>query len=456
MILVAHGIGGVRDLPVPTWLFSWGAAVVLVLSFLLLGTLWKRSQLDRRAEGRPLPQGLERVLRSTALRVLLGAVSAGLLVLVFLAALLGEPSSATNLAPTFVYVIFWLGIVLLQVVLGNVWPALNPWLAIASAAAWIWRALGRTWNPIVAYPERLGVYPAALLLLAFVALELCYVDPANPRALALAIALYSYVTWSGMAAVGRQLWAERGEAFTVYFGLLARIAPFGRTNDERNGRLVLRTPLSGLAGAERVPGMLAVVTVMLGSVAFDGLSRSSVWQDLRADVEGPYVLDSPGAADLVGTLLALGGLLGCIALVVLAYLGATRLARRTAGGERPLEPEFLQSLVPIALVYAVAHYFTLLLVQGQFALPLGSDPFGYGWDLFGVADYAPNLAPLSPNTIWYVQVGALVAGHVAGLAVAHDRAISLFPPKAALRSQYALLALMVAYTIGGLWLLSQD
>ncbi len=181
MILVAHGIGGVRDLPVPTWLFSWGAAVVLVLSFLLLGPLWKRSQLDRRAEGRPLPQGIERVLRSTALRVLLGAVSAGLLVLVFLAALLGEPSSATNLGPTFVYVIFWLGIVLLQVVLGNVWPALNPWLAIASAAAWIWRALGRTWNPIVAYPERLGVYPAALLLLAFVVLELCYVDPANPR-----------------------------------------------------------------------------------------------------------------------------------------------------------------------------------------------------------------------------------------------------------------------------------
>ncbi len=204
-----------------------------MLSFLLLGPLWKRSQLDRRAEGRPLPQGIERVLRSTALRVLLGAVSAGLLVLVFLAALLGEPSSATNLAPTFVYVIFWLGIVLLQVVLGNVWPALNPWLAIASAAAWIWRALGRTWNPIVAYPERLGVYPAALLLLAFVALELCYVDPANPRALALAIALYSYMTWFGMAAVGRQLWAERGEAFTVYFGLLARIAPFGRSPGSR-------------------------------------------------------------------------------------------------------------------------------------------------------------------------------------------------------------------------------
>ncbi|MCP9486739.1 MAG: hypothetical protein MSC30_12825 [Gaiellaceae bacterium MAG52_C11] len=451
-MMLAHGIGGVRDLPVPTWLFSWGAAVVLVLSFLLLGTLWTRSQLDRRAEGRPFPPGLERALRSTALHVLLGLFSAALLVLVFLTALLGEPSSATNLAPTFVYVIFWLGLVPLQVVLGNVWPALNPWLAIASAVAWIWRSLGRTWNPIVAYPERLGVYPAALLLFAFVALELCYVDPANPRALALAIALYSYATWFGMAAVGRRLWAERGEAFAVYFGLLARIAPFG----ERNGRLVVRTPFSGLAGAERRSGMLAVVAVMLGSVGFDGLSRSSAWQDLRARVEGPYVPDSPGVADLVGTLLALAGLLGCMAVVVLAYLAATRLARRVARAERPLEPEFLQSLVPIALVYAVAHYLTLLVVQGQFALPLASDPFGYGWDLLGAADFAPNLAPLSPNAVWYVQVGALVAGHVAGLAIAHDRAVSLFPPRSALRSQYALLALMVAYTVGGLWLLSQD
>jgi len=449
-VILAHGIGGVRDLPVPTWLFSWGAAVVLVLSFLLLGTLWKRAQLEPRAEGRPLPERLERLLRARGLRVVLGAVSAGLLVLVFLTALLGEPSSVENLAPTFVYVLFWLGLVPLQVLLGNVWPALNPWLAIASAADWLWRALGRTWSPIGAYPERLGVYPAAVLLFAFAALELCYVDPASPRVLALAIALYSYVTWFGMAVVGRRLWVERGEAFSVYFGLLARIAPFG----ERDGRLVLRTPLSGLAGAERTPGMLAVVAVMLGSVGFDGLSRAPFWQDLRARIEGPYVLDSPGTADLVGTALSLAGLLGCIALVVVAYRVAVTVANRAVGGERDLAPEFLQSLIPIALVYAVAHYFTLLLVQGQFALPLGSDPFGYSWDLFGAADYAPNLAPLSPNAVWYVQVGALVAGHVAGLAVAHDRAVTILPPRSALRSQYAMLVLMVGYTVGGLWLLS--
>ena len=133
-----------------------------------------------------------------------------------------------------------------------------------------------------------------------------------------------------------------------------------------------------------------------------------------------------------------------------------RIARAASGGEGSLVGEFVQSLVPIALVYAVAHYFTLLLVQGQYGIPLASDPFGYGWDLFGTADFQPNLAPLSPNVVWYVQVGALVGGHAAGLAVAHDRALALFDVRRALRSQYPLLVLMVAYTVGGLWLLSQE
>jgi hypothetical protein len=290
-----------------------------------------------------------------------------------------------------------------------------------------------------------------VLLFSFAAMELTYSDPASPRALALAIALYSYAMWFGMAAYGRRGWSEHGDAFTVYYGLLARIAPFG----ERDGRLVVRTPFSGLAEPERRPGVLAFIAVMLGSVGFDGLSRSPVWQDLRARLEGPYLIDAPGTAELIATALGLAGLLGCVLLVASAYLGATRLAQRIVGGSKPLAHEFLLSLVPIALVYAVAHYFTLLVIQGQYAIPLFSDPFGRGADVLGTADYAPNIAPFAPNTVWYVQVGALVAGHVAGLAVAHDRAVSLLSPRDALRSQYPLLALMVLYTVAGLWLLSR-
>jgi hypothetical protein len=218
---------------------------------------------------------------------------------------------------------------------------------------------------------------------------------------------------------------------------------------------VRRMPFSGLSGRETTPGVLAFVAVMLGSVGFDGLSRSPFWQDLRARIEGPYIVDQPGRAELFSTALSLAGLVVCVLAVALAYLGAVWIAERTVSSDRSLAPEFVQSLVPIALVYAVAHYFTLLVIQGQYALPLASDPFGHGWDLFGTVDYAPNIAPFSPNTVWYVQVGSLVAGHVAGLTVAHDRAVTILPERDALRSQYAMLGLMVVYTVGGLWLLSR-
>jgi hypothetical protein len=412
--------------------------------------LWKRPQLERRAAGRPLPEGLERVLRSRALHVLLGLLSAGLLALVFLTALIGEPTSDRNLAPWFVYIVFWLGLVPVQVLFGNVWPALNPWLAYANGVAWVWRRLGREWVPPLAYPERLGVWPGAVALYSFAALELAYTEPASPRALALAIAIYSYAMWFGMAAFGRRTWDEHGNGFTVYFGLLARIAPFG----EHNGRIVVRMPFSGLAGPERTPGMLAFLAVMLGSVVFDSVSNLSFWLEFTADLQQPYLLEAPGKAELIGTGLALAGIALCSALVAATYLGAIRIARSLVG-EKPLRQEFLLGLVPIALAYAVSHYFTALVRDGQYAWALASDPFGFGWDLFGFADYAPPIVPIDPNSVWYAQFAVLVAGHVAGLVVAHDRAVAILPERDALRSQYAMLALMVVYTVGGLWLLSQ-
>ena len=332
--LLAHGIGGVKDLPVPEWLFFWGGAVVLVLSFLALGALWKRRSSTGARPGGRSRSGSSGCSARRPFASSLGALSAGLLALVFLTALIGEPSSAQNLAPTFIYIVFWLGLVPLQVLFGNVWRVLNPWLAVADAVAWLWRRLGQEWTPPLDYPQRLGVWPGAVALALFAALELAYAEPASPRALALAIALYSYAMWFGMAAFGRRTWDDHGNGFTVYFGLLARIAPFG----EHEGRLVLRMPFSGLAGAERTPGMLAFVAVMLGSVGFDGLSRAPFWQNLRADLEGPYIVDAPRTAELLSTGLALAGLLGCILLVALAYLGATRIAERwwsPSGRSRP-------------------------------------------------------------------------------------------------------------------------
>jgi FtsH-binding integral membrane protein len=451
--LLAHGIGGVRDLPVPTWLFFWAAVIALVASFVLLGALWKQPLLERHAGGRPLPAWLVSIVESRVLRIVLQAFSAGLLVLVFLCALFGSTNPNENFTPTFIYVVFWLGLVPVQVLIGDVFRVLDPWRAFADAAVWLMELGGRQAAPLATLPESAGRYPAAAALFAFAALELTYTDPASPRALALAIALYSYVTFFAMAAFGRETWLRQGEAFSVYFGTLARIAPFARVD----GRLVVRWPFTGLAGADYTPGTLAFLAVMLGSVGFDGFSRTSLWQNRMADIESPFVLDQPRLGELIVNGVSLLGLAAAVLLVAGAYLAAVAIAQRSVNARESLAAEFVLSLVPIALVYAVAHYFSLLVIQGQFAITLSSDPFGRGWDLFGTADFAPNLAPFSPNTIWYVQVAALVGGHIAGLAIAHDRAVTLFRKReAALRSQYAMLVLMVLYTVGGLWLLNQS
>jgi hypothetical protein len=449
---LAHGLGGVRDLPVPGWLFYWGASIVLVVSFVALWALWRRPLLAEASRGRPVPR-LEAVVWSRWLRVLAGALSFALFAFVLLAAAVGDTSPDDNPAPRFIFVYFWLGVPALSALFGNVWTVLSPWRAAADAVAWLSERTDVRWDAPFAYPQRWGRWPAALLLLAFAALELAYWDSSNPRALAVAVVLYSLVTWLAMLAYGRDEWTENGEAFAVYFGLLSRIAPFGA----RDGRLVVRWPFTGLANFESRPGTLAFIAVMLGSVAFDGFSQTDYWAvEVRAKLTREIIERSPRLADVVGGLVALAGLLLFVAFVALAYVLAVKAAARAVQYEGDLTDAFLGSLVPIALAYVVAHYFSFFVRESQYLAIYVSDPFGFGWDLFGTADVRPRINVMAPQTIWYVQVAALVIGHVAGLALAHDKAVELFdsPRKAAI-SQYAMLALMVVYTVAGLWLLSR-
>jgi hypothetical protein len=430
----AHGIGGVSDPPIPMWLTYYGGAAVLVVSFAALGTLWRRPLLENE-ERRPV------VERVTALRVLGGLVGFALFVLVFFAALAGERSAGTNIAPTFVYVVFWLGLVPVVVLFGDVWRWLNPWRAAADATAWLWKRSRLDWEPPFAYPARLGRWPAAVLLFAFAVLELAWTDPSDPRALALAIAIYSWIMWVGAAAFGRVAWFANGDAFSVYFALLSRLSPLVI----EGGRIARRRPLTGVARAAEPAGSVAFVAVMLGSVAFDGFSRTSFW------VERVFGL---GETQAVAANTA--GLAAAVVIVAAAFLLALEAARRVARTRDWLGDAFAGTLIPIALAYVVAHYFSLLVIAGQLVIPLASDPFGFGWDLFGTIDHRINVQPLSADTIWAVQTGSLVVGHVLGLMLAHDRALVLFSsPKVALRTQYALLGLMVLYTVGGLWLLSR-
>jgi hypothetical protein len=407
-----------------------------VLSFAALGALWRTPRLERNTV-RPLLRFPARLFRIVA-----GAVGLAVFAVVFIAALVGERSAGTNIAPTFVWVVFWLGLVPLTVVFGDVWRALNPWRAAADAIAWTWDRAGLTWEPPYQYPARLGRWPAALLLFAFATLELAYSQPSDPRILALAIAIYSWITWVGIAAFGRESWLPNGEAFTVYFGLLSRLSLL----EVRDGRLAFREPLRGVARDRERPGTTAFVATMLGTVAFDGFTRTSFWQDRLFRIESE-------AGAFAFSLL---GLATGVAIVGAAFVAAIEIARRIGGRHERLESAFAGTLIPIALAYVVAHYVTLLLVQGQLAIPLASDPLGFGWDLFGTLDYRINVQPLSADSVWYLQTAALIVGHVLGLILAHDKALAVFgTTRVALRTQYPLLGLMILYTVGGLWLLSR-
>jgi hypothetical protein len=450
--LLAHGIGVVRDLPIPAIYFFVGAVVVLVASFVLLLFLWRQPLLEAHSGGRKLPRALGALALSRVVRLVLGVVSVFLLGLTLATALFGTTVELLNFAPTFVYVIFWLGIPLLSILFGNVWRVLSPWRALADAAVWVMELGGREARPVLEWTGRWGRYPAAAALFAFVALELAHPRPAYPRTLGIAIALYTYWALAGMAVYGRDAWTRFGEGFAVAFALLARMAPFA----VRDGSVVLRWPFTGLAGDDRIRGTLVFVAVLLGSTSFDGFSRSSAWQDLVANLRVELAGSSQRTVDLATTFLNLGGLAFFVAAILATYLAAVAAAERLGRIDRSLVPDFVLPLVPIAAAYLTAHYFTLFLIQGQFIITLISDPFGRGWDLFGTIDFAPNLAIVSPETVWYVQVAALVIGHVAGLAIAHDRAVAVFHGRrTALEAQLPMLGLMVLYTLGGMWLLTR-
>jgi hypothetical protein len=430
----AHGLGGRLDLPVPLWLFVYGAAVVVVVSFVALGVLWKQPRLQNGSDGRPLPEWLQGILRSPGVEVVVRAVSLVTFGVVLVAAAGGVDSPSANFAPVFVYVWFWVGLAFVHALFGNWWATISPWDTIA-------RVLGIGDRPRRPYPKAWGLWPGAVLLLGFLWMELVYPFGADPRSLAVATGVYTVITLVGMAVFGREAWNRHGEAFAVYFGLLARMAPVARRED---ARVVVRPPLAGLPGIEPRPGLVAFILVVIGSTTFDGFSGTELWTTWTGDL-------SLGGQVAAGT----AGLLAVIGVVALAYAGSMMAAAAVAHTPwHPLAVRFVHSLVPIAFAYVSAHYFSFLFLEGQAGIALASDPLGFGWNLFGTAGYAINFALLSAAVIWYFQVAAIVSGHVAGVILAHDRAMAAFRPGTAVRTQYALLAVMVMFTVGGLVILS--
>ncbi|MCW0215569.1 MAG: hypothetical protein OJJ54_19615 [Pseudonocardia sp.] len=426
-MISAHGVGTRTDLPIPVELAVTAATLALLISFGVLGLLWRTPRLRGGEAGRPLAlPGVPGLLGAARL------VVAVIAVVVVAAGFAGPATVDRNLAPWTFYVLFWAGLVPASLLFGPVWRALNPLRLLHAGLARTLRldpARG-----VLDLPARLGLRPAAVFLAAFAWLELVHPSASDPRVVAWFLTGYGLVQVAAACVFGRG-WFARGDGFEVYSTLLGALAPLGRRAD---GRLVLRNPLDGLDTIRPDPGLVAVVVVLVGTTAFDGLSRSSLWRDTVP----------PGP--LVGTL----GLVAVTGVVAALYLLGTWRPDPVRGPERaPLPAAFAHTIVPIAAGYAIAHYFSLVVFDGQQAVVLASDPFGTGADLFGTATRAIDYAVVGTAAIAVVQLAGIVLGHLAAAVAAHDRAVKLFPPTIAVRIQYPLLAAMVVLTCGAVGLI---
>jgi hypothetical protein len=415
----------------PTGLYMLGGATAVALSFVVVALL-PSPAFSRLTQSRDIGSLAE------PRPVVPSAVTLALCALLVFAGYSGSRDPLNNPLPLTVWTLWWVGFTFLVVLFGDLWALLNPWRAA-------YRLLVRTSAvPPLRYPERLGYWPAVALLLAFAWFELIDPAPQDPARLATAVLAYAVVTLAGMVLFGESAWLERGEAFSVFFRIVGRLAPFSI----KGGKLLVRVPACGLLEMSALPASgIAFIVVALASVSFDGLSRTFWWLSLI----GENPLEHPGRSAVM-TMNTLG-LLATVAVIASLYLVAVRLGGETDYGR------CIVAIVPIAFGYHFAHYLPSFLVDVQYAAIALSDPFDRGWNLLGARDLEPTTSFLSHHStvhaMWNVQVAGIVAAHVAAVFVAHALALRRHASvRRALASQVPMTTLMVAYTVFGLWLLS--
>ena len=455
----AHGFGQRYDLPLPLSLYLLGAAAAVAASFVIVGLLVRPAP---GARGYPrIDLSAHPLGRLVAHPVVLGflkLVSVGLFVLTVIAGFCGSQDPYQNIAPTLVWIIWWVGLAVFSAFVGDLWALVNPWRTIFEAIDRLYRTVaGRDLVLRRPYPEALGVWPAVALLLVLSWTELVFPSPAVPANIAWLAVLYSLLTWAGMAVFGVETWIKRGEVFSIFFGVFARFAPTEPSvRDLSGGRgLALRPFGAGLLVDERAsPAMIAFVLLVLSTVLYDGLLTTPEWAELEREV----VSLLPGPGELNSLIARTIGLVAFWGVFLGAYLAVSAVMSMLAPSRSPLEMAqgFAFTLVPIAIAYHLAHYLAYLLTQGQYIVPLASDPFGYGWNLFGTAGYRVDIGVVGARFAWYAAVSSIVLGHIAATYLADVRAHRILHlRRAALRSQLPLTALMVTYTVVSLSILAQ-
>ncbi|OBF40594.1 hypothetical protein A5724_07410 [Mycobacterium sp. ACS1612] len=421
--ILAHGLGGSTDLPIPLSYALIGAAWALTFTFAVVALAWRRPRFDPGKQGRPLPRWVTTAVDAPAMRWMVGIAALAFAVWVAVVGWLG-PQDSDNPLPGVFYVLLWVGLVALSLLFGPVWRVLSPVRTLHRITGR--RSLGLT------YPERIGYWPAVVGLFAFVWLELASPDPGSLGAIQLWLLVYLVVTLAGTVCFGGR-WCARADPFEVYSVVASRPAIFRRNSD---GRIAIGNPFDHLQSFPVRAGSLAVLAVLLGSTAFDSFSASPRWRGF---------VDSHTDSAATATLLKTVGLL----LFACVVAGTFWLAARATGGvdaqrRRELPGEMAHSLIPIVIGYVFAHYLTYLVERGQQTI-IG---------LFGLNGAQVHyVLSMHPPVLATIKVVCVVASHIAAVIAAHDKALRVLPAGHQLTGQLAMMLVMVGYTFTGLYLL---
>ena len=435
LLLPEHGLGGAQDLPISRELAILGAAAAVAVSFVVLALAWRTPRYDAATTGRPAPARLVAVVDSMAWRVLLRGVGLVSLLYLVLVALAGKDLLTNPIFGIF-YVWIWVGMVPASLLFGRVWRAISPWRLLNTGLA---RITGAEPDAgLYSYPERLGRWPAAFALFAFVWFELVDTHNTELGQVTFWCAVYLAAMVVGGALFGNTFYAN-ADPFEVYSSLVAQVSVWGR----RDGVLVLRSPLANLDTTPPGPGLLAVVAVLFGSTAFDAFRESTRWL---------VYIQGNGAPLMLQNTLGLAGFCAGVALVF--WIACVSTGVVPGQSRRGLPSRFAHSLVPIIIGYIVAHYLSYFVEIGTYTLIQASDPLGNGSNVLGTGGLTvPYWLSYHPTFLAECKVAAVVTGHVVGVIAAHERATKVLPKRHQLTGQLPLLAAMIAFTVGGLYLL---
>jgi hypothetical protein len=439
----AHGFGQLYNLPVPFWMYLYGGAAAIVVSFIIVGYF-----LNKTTVGVTYPKALLKntssLIASKSFILILKGISLFLFFLTVVSGFVGTGFAQENFNMTFFWIIFLLGLTYIIAILGNVWKYINPLAILVDIIEKLFRI---ELNGTITYPRHLSYFIALLFYFNLIWFELFY--ETTPYVLSLLIIHYTIISLSGVFLIGKRDWFEYGDFLNVFFRLIGRIAPFELVNQ----KLYFRPPFIGSIRDEaKNISLVLFILFILSSTAFDGFHSTILYYQYF--LYSPLIPSNEIAYFFVNTF----SLLFSLIIFFVIYMVSMFLVKKITQSKltvNDLALKFAFTLIPIAFVYNVAHYFTLILIQGQSIIPILSDPFGYGWNLFGTAEYVTNLSVLNMNIIWHAQVALILLGHIVGVYLAHVVALDTFSShKKALVSQIPMLILMVAFTMIGLWILA--